>query len=124
MWFTVIRMVCLLGVLLLGAACQGSSTATPTAAATAPAPPTVPPTPTAEPSLTLAPTDLPPSVLPPILTPRPPTPTPPPPILTTRIIVNVRAGPGAGYALLGKLPRGVQKPILGKSQDSKWWQID
>ncbi len=26
--------------------------------------------------------------------------------------------------MLGKLPRGVQKPILGKSQDSKWWQID
>lgn len=107
--------------LLILAACQPSAAATPTAAATisapalALAPPTDAPTPTATP----VPTDVPPSA-----TPKPPSATPPPPIATTKIIVNVRAGPGAVFALLGKLPRGVSKPILGKSQDSKWWQID
>jgi hypothetical protein len=47
-----------------------------------------------------------------------------PPIAVTRIAVNVRAGPGAGFALIGKLGSGVSKDILGKSPDSQWWQID
>lgn len=99
-------------------ACQASPTATPTPAPTSEQTDTPFPTATLEPTLTPSPTDVPPTPTP------PPTATPLPPIATTRIIVNVRAGPGAGFPLLGKLQRGVSKPILGKSPDSKWWQID
>lgn len=104
--------------LCLTAACQVSATATPTAA------PVPLETDTPIPTATLAPTDTPtPTEPPPTVTPLP-TATPLPPVATTRIIVNVRAGPGAGFPLLGKLPRGTSKEILGKSEDSKWWQID
>lgn len=113
----------LLGSGVLLAACQPSATATPT-------PPPLPPvtvTVTAAPTSTRAPsatatataTDAPPTA-----TSAPPTATPPPPIATTKIIVNVRAGPGAAFAILGKLPRGAVQEILGKSADSQWWKID
>jgi Bacterial SH3 domain/WD40-like Beta Propeller Repeat len=105
--------------LCLTLGCQASPTATPTLAPAAPASPTSVPTATLEPTQTLSPTEIPPTD-----TPEPPTATPLPPIATTRIIVNVRAGPGAAFPLIGKLARGVSRPILGKSEDSKWWQID
>lgn len=57
-------------------------------------------------------------------TPASPTATPLPPMARTKIIVNVRAGPGAGFPLLGKLNKGELRPILGKSEDGKWWQIE
>lgn len=100
------------------AACSPSPTATPTAAAIPVQTDTPIPTATIEPTETFTPTALPPTETP------LPTLTPLPPVATTRIIVNVRAGPGAAFALIGKLQRGVTKEILGKSQDSKWWQID
>lgn len=110
--FVLIAVICL-------AACQASPTATPTAA---PIPlETSSATPTATEEPTLPPTS---TAIPPTNTPLPPTATPLPPIATTRIIVNVRAGPGAGFAMIGRLERGVSKEILGKSEDSKWWQID
>jgi Bacterial SH3 domain/WD40-like Beta Propeller Repeat len=93
-------------------ACAAGATATP--------PPT-PPTATPPSSPTPSPT---PTILPPTATPAPPTATPPPPIATTKIAVNVRAGPGVSYPLIGKLKRGDKQAILGKSADSKWWQID
>lgn len=104
---------------LLVSACQASPTATPTAAAAEPQATNTPfPTATIEPTLTPSPTEPPPTDTP------LPTATPLPPVATTRIIVNVRAGPGAGFPLIGKLQRGASKEILGKSEDSKWWQID
>jgi len=111
----------LVGSVMLFAACQPSPTATPTAAPMPTATPTSAPTATPEATATSAPTALPPS---PTATAAPPTATPPPPLATTKIIVNVRAGPSAAFAILGKLPRGTTKEILGKSADSQWWQID
>jgi Tol biopolymer transport system component len=104
---------------LFVSACQTSPTATPTpAAAVIQATNTPFPTATIEPTLTPSPTEPPPTETP------LPTATPLPPVATTRIIVNVRAGPGAGFPLIGKLQRGASKEILGKIEDSKWWQID
>lgn len=117
--------LCLIVMLSL-AACQASATATPTAE------PTEIPSATAtrRPSATPPPTDTPePTEIPPtetlVLTdtPEPPSATPFPPLATTKIIVNVRAGPGAAYPLIGKLQRGQSRPILGKSQDNQWWQV-
>lgn len=108
----------LCGALFFVTACQPSPTATPTAAPIPLETETPIPTATLEPTETATPT-----VPPPTETPLP-TATPLPPIATTRIIVNVRTGPGAGFQLIGKLQRGVAKEILGKSEDSKWWQID
>lgn len=98
--------------------CSPSPTATPTAAPLQQVTDTPIPTATLEPTATKTPTEVPPTETP------PPTATPLPPIATTRIIVNVRAGPGAGFTLIGKLQRGVSKDILGKSPDSQWFQID
>ena len=112
-------LILLVGVGLI-AACQPTPTVVPTAILpidTA----TPAPTATLAPTATDAPTDTP---VPPTATNAPPTATPPPPIATTKIIVNVRAGPGAAFPLIGKLPRGTPKEILGKSDDSQWWQID
>jgi uncharacterized protein YgiM (DUF1202 family) len=106
--------VLLLGALFLGA-CAASPTATPTPA------PTLAPTRTPVPTSTpLPPTPTPES---PTATPAPPTATQIPPVATAKIIINVRAGPSAGYPLLGKLKKGEKKPIIGKSEDSMWWQI-
>ncbi len=71
-------------------------------------------------------TKLPPSpTLPaPTAAPGTPTATPPPPIATTKLAVNVRTGPDVSYPQLGKLKKGDKRAILGKSADSKWWQID
>ncbi len=107
-----------LAALIVFAGCQASPTATPTAAPLQQPSDTPIPTATLEPTETTTPTDLPPTETP------LPTATPLPPIATTRIVVNVRAGPGAGFALLGKLQSGVSKDILGKSPDSQWFQID
>lgn len=108
---------CGLLLICLSAACQASATATPTAAPVQLETNTPFPTATFAPTATIEPTEAPPTETP------QPTATPLPPVATTRIIVNVRAGPGAGFPLLGKLQRGVSMEILGKSEDSLWWQI-
>jgi hypothetical protein len=111
----------LIPIFILLAACQPSPTATSTAAPLAQVTETPVPTATLEPTRTVAVTVTKTATD----TPEPPTATlPPPPIATTKIIVNVRAGPGAAYTLIGKLPRGTAKEILGKSADSQWWKID
>jgi uncharacterized protein YgiM (DUF1202 family) len=107
----------LLGAVVL-AACVASPTATPTA---------VPPSPTPIPTDTAVPTRTPfpptPTVELPTPTPAPPTPTQIPPVATAKIIINVHSGPGAAYPVIGKLKKGEKKAIIGKSQDSMWWQI-
>ncbi len=110
--------------LLFFGACASSPTATPTSALETSESPTIEPTETSEPvTLTLTPLSVTSTREPPTATPEPPTATPLPPIATAKIIVNVRAGPSASYPLYGKLKKGEKRPITGKSEDSKWWQI-
>jgi len=37
--------------------------------------------------------------------------------------VNVRAGPGRQFRILGRLVPGQIRPVIGKSADGLWWQI-
>lgn len=59
----------------------------------------------------------------PTATPAPPTPTPFP---QARIVqaMNVRAGPGVTYALLGAAPAQAIYPVTGANPQFTWWQID
>jgi hypothetical protein len=55
-------------------------------------------------------------------------PTPPPASTTPQATskyqaVNVRAGPGTDYAVIGALPAGESCDIIGRNADSSWWQI-
>lgn len=118
-WFEIMKMRGIfLSAALLLAACQASPTATPTLA---PAAPTVPATATVAPTFTLEPVT--PTAELPTATSAPPTATQLPPVATAKIIANVHAGPGAVYPVIGKLKKGEKKAIIGKSQDSMWWQI-
>ncbi len=45
------------------------------------------------------------------------------PSLTTQTDLNVRAGPGIQYDLLGLLPTGTTVEVIGRSGDQQWWQI-
>lgn len=38
--------------------------------------------------------------------------------------MNVYAGPGESYEVLGEVRRRDELPILGRSEDEKWWQVD
>ncbi len=38
--------------------------------------------------------------------------------------INVRGGPGVAYPVIGSLNSGASAPIVGRSQNSAWWQID
>jgi len=38
-------------------------------------------------------------------------------------IVNVRSGPGTGFSVLGRLRAGQSAPIIGRSANGAWWQI-
>jgi hypothetical protein len=61
---------------------------------------------------------------PPTLTPETATPTVPSnPSQTTKTDLNVRAGPGIQYDLLGLLPAGVTVEIIGRDETRQWWQI-
>jgi hypothetical protein len=54
-----------------------------------------------------------------------PTPTLEPASLTIAAdMLWVRAGPGTGYAAIGSAREGEKLPILAKSEDGKWWQIE
>ena len=47
----------------------------------------------------------------------------PPQLTVTNDFVNVRSGPATGYNLLGKLDKGQQAVVTGRSTDGQWWQI-
>ncbi len=57
----------------------------------------------------------------------PPTPTPTAtsasPTVSINRIMNVRAGPGTNYPILGQASPGDQYPISGKNPAGGWWQI-
>ena len=62
----------------------------------------------------------------PTFTPTPFTPTPTvpnTPSLTTLTDLNVRAGPGTDYDLLGLLPSGSSVEVVGRDETRQWWQI-
>jgi uncharacterized protein YraI len=45
------------------------------------------------------------------------------PSATARSNVNVQAGPGTGYAVLGTLSQGQSAQIIGRDAGNAWWQI-
>ena len=45
-------------------------------------------------------------------------------MLTTINGVNLRAGPGVDYQIVGQLETNVTMPIVGRNSDSSWWQIE
>ncbi|MYC95239.1 MAG: SH3 domain-containing protein [Caldilineaceae bacterium SB0661_bin_32] len=52
-----------------------------------------------------------------------PTPTSQSPAVTISRNMNVRAGPGTNYPILGQASTGEQYPISGKNPAGGWWQI-
>lgn len=57
-------------------------------------------------------------------TPQPPTATvPATPSLVAQTDLNVRAGPGTNYNVIGLLPVGAPADVVGRSEDGQWWQI-
>lgn len=101
-----------------------------------PAPPTetpLPPTNTAAPTLASAtatsalPTETPvppsPTPAPPTETPVPPTPTPAVPMAIPRQTINLRAGPGTEYPVVGSAKAGQALKISGKNAAGNWWQV-
>jgi uncharacterized protein YraI len=58
------------------------------------------------------------------LTPETPTATVPGnPSLLTQTDLNVRAGPGTNYALLGLFPTDTTAEIIGRDEGRQWWQV-
>ena len=45
------------------------------------------------------------------------------PAVTAKVTLNVRAGPGVNYPVIGGLPAGQSASITGKSGDGLWWRI-
>ncbi|MCP4164557.1 MAG: SH3 domain-containing protein, partial [Chloroflexi bacterium] len=57
-------------------------------------------------------------------TPEPETPTPlPTPAIVANTGINVRSGPGTAYPVVAALDAGQSADIVGRSQNSAWWQI-
>lgn len=46
-----------------------------------------------------------------------------PTAIVTTAVLNLRAGPGTDFALLGRVVQGNRLPIVGRSADSTWWQV-
>ncbi|MBI5958059.1 MAG: SH3 domain-containing protein [Chloroflexi bacterium] len=44
-------------------------------------------------------------------------------VLTARLNLNIRSGPGVTYTRLGYLPRGVSAEVVGRNSASTWYQI-
>ncbi len=101
------------------ATAEPTSTPTPAPTNTPAATPTPSPEPTPPPTVTPAPTATPPPT---------PTPTPLPVARVTPIdgtsAVNLRFGPGLGYAVIGVLRRGEFITVTGVVQDQGWWRVD
>ncbi len=86
----------------------------PTTAPLAPAQPVASPTPRPP-----SPTPVPPTLAPPTATPTPEKAT----FTVTDPTVNVRAGPGANFPLLGEVRQGQKFDITGKNPAGDWWQF-
>ncbi|MCS6849461.1 MAG: SH3 domain-containing protein [Anaerolineae bacterium] len=52
-----------------------------------------------------------------------PSPTAAPGITVINDFVNLRAGPGTNYDLVGRLNQGQTARVTGKSSDGRWWQV-
>jgi hypothetical protein len=52
------------------------------------------------------------------------TPTPVIPLVTVDVDLNVRSGPGTNYNQVGLLAAGTTVVVVGKNEDTTWWQID
>lgn len=52
-----------------------------------------------------------------------PSPTATPGVTVVNDFVNLRAGPGTNYDLVGRLNQGQTARVTGKSSDGQWWQI-
>ncbi len=52
-----------------------------------------------------------------------PTPAPVNPQVTAPNTVNMRAGPGTNYPVVGTLTAGISLPIVGKNDDGSWWHV-
>ncbi len=46
------------------------------------------------------------------------------PSATARSDANLRAGPGAGFDVIGGISRGAQVRVTGRDPTGQWWQID
>ena len=81
------------------------------------------PTPTSTPAATPTPASPTPGPSPTVVTAEP-TPSPPPaPQVVATTNVNVRAGPGVDYAVIGALPPDVPVTVIGRNAQASWWQI-
>ena len=83
--------------------------------------PTDSPTSASEPTSTQISTEIPPTTLPS----SPPTNTSAPGVslITVDALLNVRAGPSTDYSTVGRLLAGSTVPIIGRSADNSWWQV-
>jgi len=52
-----------------------------------------------------------------------PQPTDGPPLVVARAGVNVRSGPGTKFSIVGALRTAQSAPVIGRSADGRWWQI-
>jgi uncharacterized protein YgiM (DUF1202 family) len=43
--------------------------------------------------------------------------------LVSTATINIRSGPGVKYEVVGQLNANVTMPIVGRTEDSSWWQI-
>lgn len=89
-----------------------TATATPAPPTNTPEPPTATPIPTATP-------------VPPTATPEPPTATPTPaaPQAVPKQNINLRAGPGINYPVVGAAKAGQALTVVGKNADGSWLQV-
>jgi hypothetical protein len=46
------------------------------------------------------------------------------PAVTAGSTINVRAGPGVGYPVVGQMQAGQQVTITAKNSDATWWQVN
>ncbi len=53
-----------------------------------------------------------------------PNPDPPRIVIPTGNVVNVRSGPGLTFDILGRMLARQSAPIIGRSADGVWWQIE
>jgi len=83
-----------------------------------------PPTYTPYPTYTLVPTSTstPTPTTTPTSTPTP-TPTPEPQVVVEGDSVNLRAGPGTAYDVVGSVAKGDRFALLARTTDGEWWQV-